>query len=1097
MRLIPIALFWIPLAFGAMGNFITFSPAATQANRPFDLFPTFAKDELCDYPRPYVDGVAKAQFQADIYSRWPASSICTAGSVKKAWVAFHHDVIAGQAVKVDFRNNAAPCHLSSIAECSAAGMDQATMLGRTWDAQMNVTPFPTSTDATTKAISARTMLAAGAWSYRRRGPIVTQVVVEDRSTARSYDFGWRDKRVARVTGTLQTDFTSFKVAADWSRVAVPFKVMVDSEIVSVCYATYISSTASTTLYLGTTAGIASSCASSTGHGQDGTPIYNHYAEELRTYARLLGDEPMKLAASIGGTYSSTLTLQDASSINSPVILNVMGEMIRVCNKSGNVLTVGTGAWGCTADAGGRSYWGTNTYRGNAPVAAPVYNWSEVTDAWVDADQNRYKSLHPVFVITQFANWPATGIEYHVLNVWHDRLQDQMYTVAMTRGGGVAVSTASQVLHKAMTMWKYPDGPVVGTYGPNLGDRKIWDGTAPSAGRFDFNHDYLRYVGAVPHDPNIAIDTTGINGIFTSNRSHDGNYFAWDNSNKAAIPTTADSDTFIGKYNCAGMHKPWGAVGGRPDIAPIPMWTALGVYAMKSPLPGAERWAEALFGASACAGYAPIHVWEGDTDTNRKFCAATDTIYKSCTGTNATVPAFGRPWSIDARPLSHLTFDQANAADPYNGRLLYQGYQTFNNFGVGDGNSHQPQLSFIPWLLSGDWFYETTMRDEGAWSLMNSNSDAVGRKGSWGWPSWYNMTRPISWFIRTMSLAAWAQPSGSPDEEYFVDKINKFVEIFEGKYNITSGMFYRPCTGGSTDTTSTPWCWGRRIIGKDAPNLDVMAYFGGVASWGWNDWGNVDQKYVYHIQSYWMENYGRTSMGWSISLGFTQLKPLYDKTWARDNINRILHPDTSPYTMGEYRDPSVPCRPEGVAQTSNCNGQTFAAGEQWQFATYGAYHNSWNSIAKAKNMYDNDLDKQGGYSLIASSVTNFVEDARDGSRTGTRAQEWMKYAIRKQSEFASTPMFSFSSDRRHRLQVRAYPSAGGNLTFVFTGPNSAACSYAIGNVLLTDSRDDNDVVIPGGAPMRKVTVTGLTPGAKHLRVTCGNSARGNAYFTAIN
>ena len=1088
--------------FGAFGAYETFTASATQADRPFDRFFIFAKDEICDYARPYVNGSAVSEWQFDEYSRWPASSLCPGGSVKAGYIAFHYSVTNTTTYTIDYRNHTVPCHLATASDCLNAAYDQAGMLALTWDSSMSISPYPASTGTTTRNPDARTMMLAGYWTYRRRGPIMTQVVIEDRSTSRTQDFGWRQKRLARVTGTLQTDWSSFSVAADWSAVARPFKVQVDAEIVSICYAAYNSGTGNSTLYLGTTNGASSACATTSGHGQDGSPVYNHYAEELRTFARLMGDEPMRLAASIPDVYTSTITVNDASSISSPSVLNIAGEFIRVCNKSGNVLTVGTGNWGCAADNAGRSWWGSNAYRYNAPANSPVYNWSTITDAWVDASADRYKSLHPVFVMTFMPGWSSVATEYHLLNTWSDRLQDQMYTV--TFYGGAAITSITGVTHKAMTSWKWPDGPLVGTYTTGLGsglalgkvsERKYWYGDAPAPGKWDQNLAYKRYAGAIPYDPTISIAQSGIDSLVgTLDRSHsEGTYYAWDNSDKAQIPTTSTwSNGTKTQWNCAGEFKKFSATGGRPDIAVFPFWAAAALYAMSSNLSGAERWQEGLFGIAACQGYVPFHVWEGDTSSSRKFCYASDTTYRSCTGANQTVVAFGRPWSIDARPLSSLTFDQANNSDPYNSRLLYQGDQAFNNWIVGDGNAHWPQMNYIPWLLTGDWYYEIGLQDEGAFSLMNSNSTATGRKGSWGWPSWYNMTRTVSWHWRNLIAAAWGQRTGSEFEEYFVDKINKMIEINEGKLNITDGSYYRPCASEG-DSTSTPWCYGRKVEGRNWDTSNARPYFGNVASWGWNDWGNVDQRYTYHIGSMWMENFGRASIGWGVSAGYDQLIPFWRRL-AKDNINLVLNPGVNPFAIGEYRDPIVPCRPQGVAQVSNCSSQTFNSGEQWLYTDYAALNNSWNSIAKSKRAFDNNSDRQGGYSTISESVLRIMrDDIRDGTMSSTRAQEFITYAAYGRVQTNGSPQWDFSSDSKHRIAVRAYPQGSGDLAFVFSAPDGAACSYNISSANQSNTLDTSDTSIPGGTISRKVVLSGQSAGAKVLRVTC-NNARGKATFT---
>jgi len=1100
MRTLVALLFALP-ALGAFGNNVNYTAQATQTGRPIEIHRTFAVDEICDNPRPYVGGVAVTQWQANVSHRWPASSLCPSGSVRVAFIAYHQDVTNTTAYSVDFRNSTDACYLGNLATCEAAAYNQAGMLGRSWEATMEVSAWPASTTATTQTINARTMMAAGKWSYLwLKGPLVTRVLVEDRSTARAYDFGFRETRAARLTGTLASDGTTFSVGSvDWSGVARPFKVEINYEIISVCYASYDALTGNTSLVVGTTSGISAACASFAGRGQDGTGPYNHYNNELRENVRIV-NSPIRYVSGMSNGQSTALTVNDASSINDATLLKANFEIVRVCNKSGNTLTVGTGAWGCSASSNGRAWLGSR-YAGQVqnsdgqgfPNGIGLDNWSTLTDVWTDATTDRYKSLHPVFVLTFWNNWSAVGIEYHLANVWSDRLQDQYYTAVLKRSGGTTVTTATALIHKAMTMWKYPDGPIVGTYASNLGDRKVWDGTAPAAMTWDYNLNYMRYSGVVPYDTSVTINSTAIGTLVGStNRSTSiGTTWGWLNSDKAALPVAALWPNQNTQQNCASVTKALGGEGGRSDIAPAPLWHGVALYAMASALSGADMWPMGLYGNAGCSGYMPYHIWEGNTSASSKFCYTADaTPYKSCTGANANVPAFGYPWSIDARPGACQTFGNcATVAD----RLLFQGDQSYANWDVGDGNAHWPQQNFIPWVLSGDWYYERGMLDEGAFSLLTASGNPAGRNYSWGWPTYYNMTRTISWFLRTISLAAWASPNGTPEEQYFTAKLQNWVAIEEGRYNMQTGSYYQPCP-------NTMWCWGRETLMKSSPeNVNSIPGLGNVASWGWNDFGNTNPQYVYHIKSYWMDNFGVASISWAINLGYTFFRPLFNAVYYRDITDRILISGYNPYTNGEYRDPFIPCRPQGVAQAVNCDGQTFGTGVQRFYdqettpeAAYGALMASWNSTAANRTAFINDADEQGGYSTIfwsAAQGAGQVRTGTNGARSGYHAQEWLKFNMCcRNGKPTGTPMYTFDPTEVHTMRLSAYPSAGGNLTFVFNPPNGAGCTYYLNTTPPASSLTTGETSVAAGALSRKVVLTGESAGTKYLRVTCGDTAR---------
>lgn len=193
---------------------------AAQASRPFTLFRSFANDEICGYPQPFADGGAVTPWQSDVWSRWPASALCPAGAVKTSYISFRLSLAANQAIVVEAWDNANPCSSGDAAACAAAALTQSSMLsfnGGNWGAKMTVTANPQGSSSA-QNVDARAMMSAGVWSYRLRGPVVTQVVVEDRTTARSYDIGWRESWTVRPTETIyETTRTTINVedASNW------------------------------------------------------------------------------------------------------------------------------------------------------------------------------------------------------------------------------------------------------------------------------------------------------------------------------------------------------------------------------------------------------------------------------------------------------------------------------------------------------------------------------------------------------------------------------------------------------------------------------------------------------------------------------------------------------------------------------------------------------------------------------------------------------------------------------------------------------------------------------------------------------------------
>jgi hypothetical protein len=158
---------------------------SAQNNQPRTIHRYFAQGDFPEgnYPKPRVGGAVPAAWQVDVENTWPD------GSVMAAFVSLPVSIAANGNAVVDFVKDGSPCHLGGAAACQAAGLTKQQMLdfnAGAWGAVLEGTA-----NAVSFAASARTMVGAGAWSYRLRGPVVTQILVEDVSRpSPAYDFGW-------------------------------------------------------------------------------------------------------------------------------------------------------------------------------------------------------------------------------------------------------------------------------------------------------------------------------------------------------------------------------------------------------------------------------------------------------------------------------------------------------------------------------------------------------------------------------------------------------------------------------------------------------------------------------------------------------------------------------------------------------------------------------------------------------------------------------------------------------------------------------------------------------------------------------------------
>lgn len=175
----------------ALDNSVTIRDAAgtSQTARPTTIYRSFAQGEFASgtYPKPRIGGSVPSVWQVDVKTAWPD------GSVMAAYISFRLGLTANGSAVVDFVSDANPCHLGNLATCQAAALTQAGMLN--YDTGTGVGSWGATWYGTVNSIgysaAVRTMLTAGAWRYALRGPVATGVIVEDRSSALSFDFGWQ------------------------------------------------------------------------------------------------------------------------------------------------------------------------------------------------------------------------------------------------------------------------------------------------------------------------------------------------------------------------------------------------------------------------------------------------------------------------------------------------------------------------------------------------------------------------------------------------------------------------------------------------------------------------------------------------------------------------------------------------------------------------------------------------------------------------------------------------------------------------------------------------------------------------------------------
>ena len=165
----------------------------TQTNRPITFGRPFMEGEIANCPEPLVAGEPSLSWQADVKNRWPD------GSVKFAVISLIDTISAKHSITISFRSSTS-CNNKGYITTSSSPSFSAFNSGN-YDAQIKVTPGAGTSNAAPVTVSAKTMLAAsdpGANTfgdckndYWLQGPVVTAVIVQDCTSAMTYDFGWK------------------------------------------------------------------------------------------------------------------------------------------------------------------------------------------------------------------------------------------------------------------------------------------------------------------------------------------------------------------------------------------------------------------------------------------------------------------------------------------------------------------------------------------------------------------------------------------------------------------------------------------------------------------------------------------------------------------------------------------------------------------------------------------------------------------------------------------------------------------------------------------------------------------------------------------
>jgi hypothetical protein len=680
-------------------------------------------------------------------------------------------------------------------------------------------------------------------------------------------------------------------------------------------------------------------------------------------------------ASVGANATITVGFQDQPTGNNSGALDKAGMLaanwgaqIEVTNGT----TLVANARQIVTDWGGTSSDARVTYWLQGPVCTQIILEDRSTTLAYDLGWDTHKPLHPIFVVTFYPGSTAGAkVEMILENMWTTKLEDQTYSLVLKTGNplGSPVYSKSSYTHIAKSRWR----------------KVFWSGPQPGSVNSDYNLAYMISTQAVPNwDLSKTVPSGTISGdVSNFNKSDQG---------PTSVAAANDLGSTVGGVWQAG-HGLWTQyipqTGGRPEIGVFPAWYVRYLYTFD------PNMYNMFIGQAAVSGYLPGHLRE--SITGRYFDSA------------RTVDAFGRPLSLDARPTIYAP-DFSRVDLTASGDLI-KPVGTVTTGGWTDDIAHEPDWSYLPYLITGDWYFLEELYFHAS-SLLGFPAPGFGnysRGNSWGYFPFAIQTRGQAWGLRDVAHAAFIAPDGTPEKAYFTEKLNNNIAVEEGNQNVLAGN-YTPadptCSGYTMGPAANKWCYGRMTIGQNLPNPLHFLNYGDYGVCSPPDPRLVPASDPYACataDSQWMYGYKYNVVGHIQELGFG-IAPL-NQVQFLNLLHMIADPAFNPWLVGEYRVPAQRNSPKGYFQNWGAvlNGYS---------TTYkDACGNTFN--LRTVTMWTINLCGGGdsdtvnpGYPHIEKGAASYLAGLgiNDGALSGTSAWNWMVRNVGYQNAVGQNPQY---------------------------------------------------------------------------------------------
>lgn len=247
-------------------------------------------------------------------------------------------------------------------------------------------------------------------------------------------------------------------------------------------------------------------------------------------------------------------------------------------------------------------------------------------------------------------------------------------------------------------------------------------------------------------------------------------------NRVDVGTAGAFEFSYDKYGPMGTglaQTQMGTAGGRPDIGPLPRWVAS--YVLNQD-PVTKKVA---LGMADLAGTWPMHYRDKAT---------------------------GRIVSIDDYPYISTIWNQGTTHNPVTGKKEGPAPCEEANKAHCSGHhtpdsSHQPAFAYVPYLLTGDYFYLEELHFWTNYNFLHNNPSYRGKeKGLYT----SQQDRGQAWSMRTLGHSVYITPDSHPLKQYFATKLSHNLAEYKKRYIDSPPNQYGALKPNYSFPTASPW-----------------------------------------------------------------------------------------------------------------------------------------------------------------------------------------------------------------------------------------------------------------------------------------------------